>query len=256
MKGSKIVWALGGLLVGCVGGGVGTYFFMKTKCEEYIELEINNYIHDYELSHEVENEGAKAIDLRIEGEIDDDEEYVESRVNPTSKVRDIRRARNTDKDVDYTKFCDYKDKSPQEILAESEHPMDDDEEEDGSITTDMDDEEEEAYRQAKRASEEQELYIQNDTEPWVISEEDFDAADNQYEKVGLYYYLVDDVICDDDGSLIENWGLLVGDLLEDSGWIDECADNPSSADKIFIRNPKLSMDYVVTAINEAYFENH
>lgn len=79
--------------------------------------------------------------------------------------------------------------------------------------------------------------------PYVISEEEFSDGMPHFDKVGLYFYSIDGVLCDDDESLIHNIDEVVGDdAIED-------LDTDSVA---YVRNERLAIDYEITRLNASY----
>lgn len=255
-----ILSALGGLVVGAGAGCAGTYFFMKAKCEEYVAVGIADGVNAYieEIENGLEEDGMWAGD--------DDEPMV----NPPSKVTEIRRTRDTNKDTDYTAFSKdehFSKKTPQEILAESEHPVDSDEEvedpeegledeDTGDDLTFEDEEEEAAYLEGKTRSAERRSNVLSGKKPHIIKEDVFNN-DGKYEKAELFYYLEDDIISDDDGNMIEITGPMeaVAELLDNCGWIDKCNKFPKNPPRIWVRSDVYEMDYAITAIDEAYFSD-
>lgn len=236
---SKIIAAIvGGFIGGAVSGVLGTYFYMKDKCEERIDAEVSAF-YSYR-----------------DGEVCDEDEE-ESAVNPASErptLGDIPKYQ-TPKDerrnygAVYEEGDLYKEKSPVELLAEREHPEDSDE--DG---VEEDFEGDETYLEGAISSQEHEKIVHENISPTVITEAEFEALDG-FEPYFLYYWLSDDILADADDEVIEDWEKTVGDSIDDSGWLERLRKNRNSDEKLYIRNWQIGCDYCLEAVNAAYFES-
>lgn len=88
------------------------------------------------------------------------------------------------------------------------------------------------------------------TEPYVMSQEQFQEEMPEFDKISLWYYVVDETVADEDDTVIEDIdGVLGGDSLSTFG--DEDNEDP---DVIYVRNEKLRIDYEITRIYSSYSE--
>lgn len=75
------------------------------------------------------------------------------------------------------------------------------------------------------------------SEPYAISDKDFIYGNKEdFEKVTVFYYRGDDILAEEDGTVIEDWRYNVGE-----DWKD--AIGKFIEDEAYIRNEKLSTDY-------------
>ena len=240
---SKIIMGIiGGFLAGLGIGAGGCYLLLRTKTEEYINSEIENGINEY--IEWYENGGG--IYRGLDGEVSKEEadQAFESAVNPPSersKASGINRKRDTDKDIDYTAFSDSATRLSEAISDEEIDAMEDDERE--------------AYLEAKEASLAREKAVkEGKAAPYRIKKAEYEAlSDEMYEKIELIYHLGDDIISDDMGNRLLNTDVAVGEILEDSGWIDKQADTDGRAGAIFVLNPAVMAAYRVTAAPDCFY---
>ena len=81
------------------------------------------------------------------------------------------------------------------------------------------------------------------TEPYVISDVDFSEGRPDHDKVSLYYYAHDDVLCNEDEEIIDDIDGTVG-----NEWLDAFENSVS----VWVRNENLGTDYEICAINGSY----
>jgi hypothetical protein len=120
------------------------------------------------------------------------------------------------------------------VLPEPEEDEEEGDEEDGPVTD-----------AAGKTHEEMDLTKVDRTKPYIIDDEEFTNEFDQHEKVSLYYYKVDDVLCE------ENEGI-VKDREEKIGY-----DALSALDMqttVWVRNEPLCIDYEIISINKSYAE--
>ena len=79
--------------------------------------------------------------------------------------------------------------------------------------------------------------------PFIIDEDEYGS--DSYDTDTLSYYIADDTLADSQND-IANINDLIGDCLEDESAYDE--------DVIYVRNPKLGMDFEVELIQNSYQE--
>jgi hypothetical protein len=120
------------------------------------------------------------------------------------------------------------DPEPEENEEENE------EEEDGPVTD-----------AAGKTHEEMDLTKVDRTKPYIIDDEEFTNEFDQHDKVSLYYYKVDDVLCEENEEIVK-------DREEKIGY-----DAISALDMqttIWVRNEPLCIDYEIVSINKSYAE--
>lgn len=125
-------------------------------------------------------------------------------------------------------------------LAESEHPVDSDEdeietseEELKADETSLDIEEERRENKGKAAE--------------IISEEAIDELSPGWEERDFTYYQEDDTMVDENNQIIPDFRLFVGNILDDTGWIDD-----DEAEDIVIKSYEYMSVYRVTKILMAF----
>lgn len=85
--------------------------------------------------------------------------------------------------------------------------------------------------------------VVDNARPYIIDGRDFIEDFDHHDKVSLYYYKGDDVLCHDHEAIVENVEECVGsDLLLG---IDDQA-------TIWVRNEKLGIDYEIITLNDSY----
>lgn len=75
--------------------------------------------------------------------------------------------------------------------------------------------------------------------PYIISPEEFSEEYNDYEKISLYYYLLDDELFDEDDHPVDNPEVLFGSEIAESLGTDEM---------LCVRNDQLRIDYEVVKV--------
>ena len=86
-------------------------------------------------------------------------------------------------------------------------------------------------------------------DPFRIPVESYLHEMDHYAKVTLYYYGADDVLMDEDETVLPDKATYIGKQAVQDLKDDDIDDNP-----IYIRNTKLEIDYEVTALPGAYAE--
>ena len=87
-------------------------------------------------------------------------------------------------------------------------------------------------------------------EPYVMSHEQFEEEMREFDKITLYYYEADDVLADEDDSIIEDAANVIGPTSIDT-FGDEDNEDP---DIIYVRNERLGIDYEIIRIKKSYSE--
>lgn len=84
-------------------------------------------------------------------------------------------------------------------------------------------------------------------EPVIISHDEYWGDEYEHhDKLALYYYVEDDVLATEDGDVIDNIILNVGDALTKYGF------KTNDEDVIYVRNFKLAVDYEIAKVYGSY----
>lgn len=214
-----------GLFIGTViGAGAGvaiTYFSMKKKCDAKIQEEIDSFKEEYKEGYGRRYPHFEALDT---GGLEDDIDHTNAKHHKTIAASSIDGGPVDIQRTDYHKIASNYKKNLDDVIAESESPMDDDEEEeigegDGSgVLGDI----------------------------YIMSTEEFNTSD--YDSCNLIYYPAEGSLFEGDEE-IDNADVLVGSCLEG-------LDIPEGKEGvIFIRNEKLHMDYEIDVLWDTYETN-
>ncbi len=113
--------------------------------------------------------------------------------------------------------------------------------------TDADEEEEEqpVTDAAGKTEEEMDLTQVDRTMPYIIDDQEFTNEFDHHDKISLYYYKVDDVLCDEHEEVIN-------DIEEKVGYDALAALDMQTT--VWVRNEPLCIDYEIISINKAYAE--
>ena len=244
---SKLIIGLAmSFLGGAAAGIAGTYIYMKkVYCDKRIEDGINEFI----LNRYDAATGEVKEDANMESEGEEHEGTIHSSTVPKYQTPVSER-------VPYNEF--YDKKSPQDILAEKEHPLDSDEDdEDNKMLDGMDDNEREAYLAGLNASKEHEAYVKGEMDPVEVIEEDEYGINPEYDDDVLIYWLGDDILTNE----LEE---VVFDQLKDTLWdvfTDEwlaAAEKDPEADsnRLYVRHHEFLKDYMILPDARAYYDSH
>lgn len=85
------------------------------------------------------------------------------------------------------------------------------------------------------------------TKPYFITEEEFSNDMNDYEKISLTYYTIDDTLADDYGEMVDIEETISSDIFNELGSINE---------DLYVRNPTLETDYEIMHINGSYVDRY
>lgn len=113
--------------------------------------------------------------------------------------------------------------------------------------TDADEEEEEqpVTDAAGKTEEEMDLTQVDRTMPYIIDDQEFTNEFDHHDKISLYYYRGDDVLCDEHEEVIN-------DIEETVGYDALAALDMQTT--VWVRNEPLCIDYEIISINKAYAE--
>lgn len=242
---NKVIFGLvGSFLAGAFAGIGGTYLYMKkVYCDKKIDEGIADYIlHRYDGSEEIVKEAVSDDEELDDGDIPVNADIVPKYQTPVNER------------VDYGSF--YEKKSPQEILAEREHPVDSDEDDEhNDILENMSEEDQENYQQGLDASLEHEAYVRGEIDAnEIIPESEWDNNPT-FEGVTLFYWLGDDILTDElEEVIFDPLKNSLAGLFTDK--VIEKAQNDPENYKLFVRNHEFSKDYMILFVDRAFWESH
>lgn len=228
----NLIFGIGGLLIGAVGGGLCGWFGCKKKYEQQAAEEIALMREHYEEKERTVKKvlnaqyGVEQIKKKLneEGYADTDINFAGSK-ETLEKMRDESKSKYQYVDEKRGIMVTYEDP------AESEHPEDDEEE-----AEDPDDigEVNREYEKNKHKN------------PKIISVEEAGNLPPGTENECLFLYTYDDTITDENDEEIEQPELLLGDCLEKYDFYD-------SDEKImFVMNYEMSTCYEISKIDAAW----
>ena len=120
----------------------------------------------------------------------------------------------------------------------------------GFVMSKIDEEEAQAQMDEDLALEEQEEFNEEmqaeadpDVDPYLIDYAEFCKKSNVYDKVDLYYYRLDDILCDTKDTVMQNPEDVLG-----WDWMKEM----QKLNTAFVRNEKLKIDYEIYPISGAF----
>lgn len=87
-------------------------------------------------------------------------------------------------------------------------------------------------------------------DPYIITDQEFTDEFPHFDKTTLYYYAYDDVLTDEDESLIDDIDAIIGDET-----LNIFADMSPAQNSIWVRNECLGSDFEVIRLNSSY-EQH
>ena len=116
-----------------------------------------------------------------------------------------------------------------------EEPDEEDEERDEPVTD-----------AAGKTEEEMDLSKVDRTQPYIIDDREFSEEFEHHDKISLYYYRVDDVLCDEHEEIIN-------DIEEKVGY--EALSTLDMQTTVWVRNEPLCIDYEIISINKSFAES-
>lgn len=222
MNGKTLIVAL----LGFAGGVFTGYYVCKQKLEEQHQEDTADYRKiGYENDEEFQTESAEMTELDHGGHIQ------KSSIETKDNYRKV--------------VTNYQKPDLATLAKHSEVDEDPEQDEDNDMTEEEDEEDEEEMeaeaRSARMANVDRE-------EPYEIDQWQFDEEEEyeHYDKIHLYYYRFDDVICDDNDEQIED----VEDII---GWaFYKTLERRTLA---HVRNEKLHTDYEIHALSKSFGED-
>lgn len=248
MNAKLIIAAVGTFIAGACAGISGTYIYMKRAyCERKIDEGIQEYIKS-QYDPKTGSTGATEA-----SEADDEEENDPAR--PNFHETTVPKYQTPVKDrVAYNEF--YDKKSPQDILAEREHPLDSDEDDkDNDILEGMSEEERENYLDGLDKSAEHAAYTAGKIGAnEFIDELDWDKNDD-FDGIALFYWLGDDILTDEvEDPILDPLKDSLMDIFTDE--VMAKANRDPENFKLFVRNHEFMKDYMIIFVNRAFWGEH
>ncbi len=93
----------------------------------------------------------------------------------------------------------------------------------------------------------EELPNRNETEPYVITEDEYVLGEKNYRQIALTYYTEDNTLVDEDDAPIYNWSTVIGPLAFGHGTRNE--------DMFFVRNDMLKTEYEVEKLEKSHAQS-
>ncbi len=84
------------------------------------------------------------------------------------------------------------------------------------------------------------------SEPYIITEEQYENEFEQHDKVSIYYYLLDDTLCDENQEIME-------EIDDTVGW--DCFKVLEMQMQCWVRNEPLGIDYEILAVRNSYSQD-
>lgn len=206
-----------------IGSGV-TWFAVKRHYENLADKEIEEARKHYQ-EKVAEAYGKERVKKILT-------EQPEEKIQSVSMV-DYAKKIQSDEGIDYTKF--YANKKRVDP-AEMEYPVEGDSEE----------EEHRNYIDGKRMSEESAENFGIE----LITPESFAVDYPQHDKETLFYWMDDETLSDENEQIIDNWKVVVGDCISQSG----LPYTDTTIGVIYIRNFDLGTDYEIQKVAGSYKE--
>lgn len=212
-------------LLGFAGGVFTGYYVCKQKLEEQYQEDTADYRKiGYENDEEFQTESAEMTELDHGGHIQ------KSSIETKDNYRKV--------------VTNYQKPDLATLAKHSEVDEDPEQDEDNDMTEEEEEDEEEMEAEARSAR----MANVDREEPYEIDQWQF-AEEEEYEhydKIHLYYYRFDDVICDDNDEQIED----VEDII---GWaFYKTLERRTLA---HVRNEKLHTDYEIHALSKSFGED-
>lgn len=122
-------------------------------------------------------------------------------------------------------------------MKKDEATIDEDEEVTGGPVTDA----------AGKTEEEMDLTQVDRTLPYIIDDREFTEEFDHHDKISLYYYTVDEVLCDEHEEVIN-------DIEEIVGYDEDVFAALDMHTAVWVRNEPLCIDYEIISINKSFAE--
>lgn len=84
------------------------------------------------------------------------------------------------------------------------------------------------------------------TQPYIINDREYSEEFDHHNKVSLYYYRVDDVLCEENEEIIDDVDAAIG---------NEALSILDTQTTVWVRNEPLAIDYEIIALNSSFAES-
>ena len=108
-----------------------------------------------------------------------------------------------------------------------------------------DEEEVETPERYEHTPDERDLAGIDRTQPYVISSEEYNDEFVEHDKLSIYYYMLDDVLCDENEEVMDDISNTVG---------YDCFKVLENAPTAWVRNERLGIDYEICVVRSSYAE--
>lgn len=215
---------LGGMVSGGALGVLATIIFLKKKFMKELDRRVDEMEDYYQRTDEYDKR-------KVQNQ--------KSSVRVKEKDKKLKTGHVKEKDrTNYAKAYDdivtnnyivkdgiMRQSSDEELLAESEYPEEDFEDEIDALES---------------------ISKESDLEPRIISFEKAGELDATYDDQTLFYYMYNDTLTDDEGNVVDEPDLLLGNALEKYGFSD------NDEKMIFVQNFRLRTLYEVEKIWDSF----
>lgn len=209
----------GGVVIGAAGGVIGATLYWKKRIQKFVDREVES-VKEFYANNNISEFVNVGVDIP-------EKDLNQIAKNPSGEISGVNvKARRPGKPeyVDYNKYYISANSDPAESIAPSEE--DDDEE----IRNILDGQE--ATRKMKKP-------------PRIISHEEYGLRP-ELDKIELYFYAGDSVLANEEGEIVTDEDVLIGDALTKYGF------NENDESVIFVRNESVGADYEITKTFSRY----
>lgn len=221
MDKKNLCYLLGGVVVGGTLGVLATIVLLKKKFLKELDRRVDEMEAYYKRTDEYDK---RKRDVRIRK--DESKEEVDICKATDCKEGDLKNYAKAYRDLVENNYVVKEGKlklaSDEELLAEQEYPEEDPEE--------LDEEEQAMFESHLK---------ERGRDPRIISFEKMGELDPSYDNQTLFYYMYDETVTDEDGNVIDEPNLLLGNTLGKYGF----ADNQEKT--IYVQNFQLRTVYEV-----------
>lgn len=89
----------------------------------------------------------------------------------------------------------------------------------------------------------EEMEISSETTPYVITDEEYNNEYDDYDKISLYYYMLDDTLCEENEEIVDDIENTVG---------YDSLNLLATQTTAWVRNERLKADYEIIGLNQSY----
>lgn len=89
----------------------------------------------------------------------------------------------------------------------------------------------------------EEMEISSETTPYVITDEEYNNEYDDYDKISLYYYMLDDTLCEENEEIVDDIENTVG---------YDSLNLLTTQTTAWVRNERLKADYEIIGLNQSY----